>query len=52
MQIRSPKRLYNIEVEFPNGITRNVRVKAVTREKAEMRALKFHPTATGVKRES
>lgn len=50
MQIRSPKRLYNVEVEFQNGMTRNVPIKAVSREKAEQRALKFHPSAKGIKR--
>ena len=50
MQIRSPKVLYNVTIEFHNGMTRNVQVKAVSREKAESRALKFHPSAKGVKR--
>lgn len=50
MQIKSPKKLYNIEIEFPKGLTRNVQVKAVSREKAEARALKFNPSAIGVKR--
>lgn len=50
MQLRSPKKLYNVEVEFANGLTKNVKVKAVSREQAEQRALKFNPSATGVKR--
>jgi hypothetical protein len=47
---KSPKQLYTIPIEFANGLSRNVKVKAVTREKAEERALKFHPTAVGIKR--
>lgn len=52
MQFKSPKRLYNVAVEFHNGMTRNVKVKAVSRDKAESRALKFHPTAKGIKRDA
>lgn len=52
MQPKSPKRLYNVEVEFAGGLTKNVRVKATSREKAEERALKFNPSAIGVKRGS
>lgn len=50
MQPKSPKKVFNIEIEFANGLTRNVKVKAVSQERAEARALKFHPTARGVKR--
>lgn len=50
MQKKSSKQLYPITIEFPNGGTRVVKVKAVSREKAEERALKFHPSAVGVKR--
>lgn len=50
MQAKSPKQLYSITVEFANGVTRNVKIKAVSREKAEQRARKFHPTAKGIKR--
>lgn len=49
MQIKKSKRLFNIVVEFQNGMTRTVKVRAVTREIAEKRALKFHPGAIGVK---
>jgi hypothetical protein len=52
VQLKSPKKLYNVELEFGNGLTRNVQVKASSREKAEARALKFNPSATGVKRAS
>lgn len=50
VQIKSPKRLYSIEVEFAGGLSKIVKVKAVSREKAESRALKFNPSAIGVKR--
>jgi hypothetical protein len=48
---KSPKTLYNIVIELPNGVSRTVKVKATSREKAEKRALKFHPSAV-VKRGS
>jgi hypothetical protein len=47
---KSPKQLYEITLEFQNGSTRMVKVKASSREVAERRALKFHPNAVGVKR--
>jgi hypothetical protein len=50
VQPKSPKKVFPIEIELHNGLTRIVRVKAVSRDKAEERALKFHPTAKGVKR--
>jgi hypothetical protein len=50
VKAKSSKKLHRIELEFPNGITRTVKAKAATREKAEQRALKFNPAATGVKR--
>lgn len=50
MPTKSPKQLYEIELEFQSGKTRVVKVKASSREVAERRALKFHPTAKGVKR--
>lgn len=49
MQPMKSRRLYNIVLEFENGLTRTVKVKATTREIAEKRALKFHPRAKGVK---
>lgn len=52
MQIKKSKRLFHITVEYENGVTRTVKVRAVTRELAEKRALKFHPTAKGVKRDA
>lgn len=50
MQKKSSKQVFPIVVEFESGATRTVKVKAVTREQAERRALKFHPTAVGIKR--
>ena len=52
MRTKKSKRLYHIVVEFANGVTRTVKVRAVTREIAEKRALKFHPSALGVKRDA
>lgn len=52
MQLSKSKRLYQVEVVYPNGLTRLVKVKAATREAAEHKALKFHPHATGVKRDA
>jgi hypothetical protein len=48
-QTKKTKRHYRLVVEFANGMTRTVDVKARDRETAEKRALKFHPNATGVK---
>ena len=52
MRHKSPKTLYNIVVQYPNEVTKTVKVKATSRELAEKRALKFHPSAIGVKRGS
>lgn len=52
MRIKKSKRLYNITVEFENGLTRTVKIRAVTRAIAEKRALKFHPNALGVKHDA
>lgn len=52
MRSKKLKRLYPIVVEFGNGMTRAVKVKASSREVAEKRALKFHPSAKGVKRDA
>lgn len=50
MQPKSLKRVYNVEIEFPNGLSRTVKTKANSKEQAEAKALKFHPSATGIKR--
>lgn len=49
MQVKKSKLLYHITLVYPNGLTRTVPVRAVTREVAEKRALKRNPGATGVK---
>ena len=50
MRTKKSKQLFTIVVEFENGMTRNVKVKAVSRDVAERKALKFNPSAKGVKR--
>lgn len=50
MQSKRSKQLYQVEVEFQNGMTKMVKVKAIDRPTAEKRALKFHPSAVRVKR--
>jgi hypothetical protein len=52
VQLKKSKKLYHVIVELPNGITRTVKVKAIDREHAEKRALKFQPNALGVKRDA
>jgi hypothetical protein len=51
LQTKKSKQLYHIEVEFKNGLTKLVKVKAVNRSTAEKRAMKFHPSAVRVKRD-
>lgn len=50
MRTTKSKQLFRIELEYENGLTRTVKVRAVTREIAERKALKFNPAAKGVKR--
>ena len=50
LQHKRSKQPFHVIVEFKNGMTRNVTVRAMNREIAERRALKFHPSAVGVKR--
>lgn len=52
VQTKKSKRMFPIVLEFKNGVTRTIKVKAVTREVAEARALKFNPNATGVKHDA
>ena len=52
MQLKKTKQVHNVTLEFPNGLTRTVKAKAVDRRTAEERALKFHPNAVGVKRDA
>lgn len=49
MQAKKSKKVFTITLEFDNGVTRPVKVRATTREIAERKALKFNPTAKGVK---
>lgn len=49
MRTKKSKQLFRIELEFDHGMTRTVKIRAVTREIAEKRALKFNPSAKGVK---
>lgn len=49
MRTKKSKQLYHVVVEFHNGMTRTVKVRATSREIAERKALKFHPHAKGVK---
>lgn len=51
MQTKKSKQRFVIVLEFANGTTRMVKVRAVTREVAERKAMKFHPAAKGVKYE-
>ena len=52
MREKKSKQLYRIPLEFANGVSRTVKVKAKDRQTAEARALKFHPSALGVKRDA
>jgi ribosomal protein L1 len=52
LQIKKSKQPFTIVLVFPNGLTRSVKVKAVDRETAERRALKFQPSAIGIKRDA
>jgi len=50
LQIKKSKQLYHVDLEYANGMTRRVSVKANDRQTAEKRALKFNRSAIGVKR--
>jgi hypothetical protein len=50
VQLKPKKKPYTVVVEFEHGVTRNVKVKATSREVAERKAMKFNPSAKGVKR--
>lgn len=49
MRTRKSKQLFNVVVEFETGVTKTVKIRATTMEIAEKRALKFNPSAKGVK---
>lgn len=50
MKTKTQSDLYKITIEYENGDTKVVPVKASTREVAEERAMKRNPNAKGVKR--
>lgn len=50
MRIKKSKKLFTIVLMFENGMTRTVQHRAVSREVAERKALKFNRGAKGVKR--
>lgn len=50
MKSKSREKLYYVTLHYANHVTRTVRVKAVDRETAELRALKRNVAAIGVKR--
>lgn len=52
MQQKKASRVYSITLVYENNLTRDVKVRAKSREVAEKRALKRHPNAIGVKRAS
>lgn len=52
MQKQKMKKLYNVTIYYPNQTFRTVKVKAVSLEVAERRALKRNPGALGVKRDN
>lgn len=49
MRAKKSQKLFHIVLEFENGMTRTIAVRAVSREVAERRALKRNPSAKGVK---
>lgn len=52
MRTKKSKQLFQITLEYENGITRVVKVRAANRSVAEARALKFNPSAKRVKYEA
>lgn len=50
MQMKKSQRLFKITVEYGDGKTRTLDVKATTREVAEQRALKRAPSAVSIHR--
>ena len=49
MRQKSNTKVYQLTLIYRNNLTRNVRVKASSREVAEQRALKRNKTAIGVR---
>lgn len=50
MQEKSHKQLFNVVLQLPLEITRTVKIRASSRERAERKALKFNPNALGIYR--
>jgi hypothetical protein len=50
MRTKATKRVYEITLVYPSSMTRTVKIKAVDRQTAEKRALKFNPAALHVQR--
>jgi hypothetical protein len=50
MQLISKKKIHIVVLEYENGMTRSVKVRAISREAAERKALKFNANAKGIKR--
>lgn len=48
--MKSNKKQWPVTLVYANEMTRTVKVKASSLAKAEEKALKFHPSALGVKR--
>lgn len=49
MRQKKVQKLYHIELEYPNGLSRTIPVRASSKEIAEKRALKRNPSAIGLK---
>lgn len=52
MRQKPKSKVHTLELNYPNGLSRTVRVKASTREVAEKRALKRNPGSLSVKNAS
>jgi hypothetical protein len=50
MRTKTKQRHFRVVLEYANGMTRAVSVKASRRDVAEDRALKRNPNAIGIKR--
>ena len=48
MKAKKASRVYNITLVYENNLTRDVKVRASSREVAETRALKRNPNAIGI----
>jgi hypothetical protein len=50
MQQKKASRVFTITLVYENNLTRDVRVRAKSREVAEQRAMKRNPNAIGIRR--